>query len=174
MRKFKEGDYVSFVWRDEELLGVVIHYVEDFVILKERIIGNIYSVPEEFLTPTDYRGNKISPQESSIKKMEHEFAIEIVDNKQSVSEAKNRQEGGEHEKVNVDKQWDVTDAWLIEQRDIIDNWPLEQRIGYYMGSLLKCTMQFGTEEPQEVEVKKCIHFAEKLLKVLAEKNQKER
>lgn len=149
MRKFKEGDIV--IWDDLPFIPHIFSHYEFSDIHCDGVFIQGYE-----------GGNLSKTKESRIKKMEHEFAIEFVDNKQSVSEAKNRQEGGEHYKVSGIEPWDV-----------IDTWPMEQRIGYYRGNLLKYTMRCGLKDAQEIEIKKAAHYAEKLLEVLAEKNRKE-
>ena len=58
----------------------------------------------------------------------------------------------------------------VEPWDVVDTWPLEQRIGYYRGNALKYVMRMGTKDASVQEIKKAIHYLEKLVEILEEKN----
>ena len=56
----------------------------------------------------------------------------------------------------------------VEPWDVVDTWPLEQRIGAYRHGALKYLMRMGTKDESIQEIKKSIHYLEKLLEVLKE------
>ena len=58
----------------------------------------------------------------------------------------------------------------VQVWDVIDSWPLEQRIGYYRGNALKYTMRLGNKDEASQEAKKAIHYLEKLVEILEDKN----
>ena len=72
--------------------------------------------------------------------------------------ANEKQVGGEHYKKMGVEPWDV-----------IDTWPIEQRIGAYRAGALKYIMRMGSKDQSEQEVGKGIHYLEKLLEVLKER-----
>lgn len=69
--------------------------------------------------------------------------------------ASSRQVGGTHYKMMGVQTWDV-----------VDTWPIEQQIGYYRGNALKYLMRMGTKDENVQEIKKGIHYLEKLVEVL--------
>ena len=58
----------------------------------------------------------------------------------------------------------------VQVWDVVDSWPLEQRIGYYRGNALKYTMRLGNKDEASQEAKKAIHYLEKLVEILEDKN----
>lgn len=58
----------------------------------------------------------------------------------------------------------------VQVWDVVDTWPIEQRVGYYRGNALKYTMRMGSKDASVQEIKKAIHYLEKLLEVLKESN----
>lgn len=76
-----------------------------------------------------------------------------------VKKANDKQVAGTHYKDMGVQVWDV-----------IDSWPLEQRIGYYRGNALKYTMRLGNKDEASQEAKKAIHYLEKLVEILEDKN----
>ena len=54
----------------------------------------------------------------------------------------------------------------VEPWDVIDTWPIEQRIGAYRAGALKYIMRMGSKDESQQEIKKGIHYLEKLLEVL--------
>lgn len=75
------------------------------------------------------------------------------------SKANDKQVAGTHYKDMGVQVWDV-----------VDSWPLEQRIGYYRGNALKYVMRMGTKDASVQELKKAIHYLEKLVEILGGKN----
>jgi hypothetical protein len=75
-----------------------------------------------------------------------------------VKTANAKQVGGTHYKVMGVEPWDV-----------IDTWPVEQRIGAYRAGALKYIMRMGSKDQSEQEIGKGIHYLEKLLEVLKER-----
>ena len=73
--------------------------------------------------------------------------------------ANDKQIGGDHYKIMGVEPWDV-----------VDTWPIEQRIGYYRGGALKYIMRLGNKDEMEQEAGKGLHYLEKLLEVLKEKD----
>lgn len=67
------------------------------------------------------------------------------------------QHGGTHYKEMGVQPWDV-----------VDTWPLEQRIGAYRHGALKYVMRMGTKDENVQEIKKAIHYLQKLIEVLEE------
>ena len=57
----------------------------------------------------------------------------------------------------------------VQVWDVVDTWPLDQRIGYYRGNALKYTMRMGSKDAAAQEIEKAIHYLEKLLEVIKEK-----
>lgn len=58
----------------------------------------------------------------------------------------------------------------VEPWDVVDTWPLEQRIGAYRHGALKYLMRMGSKDERAQEIKKGIHYLEKLVEVLEEQN----
>ena len=58
----------------------------------------------------------------------------------------------------------------VQVWDVVDTWPLEQRVGYYRGNALKYTMRLGNKDEASQEAKKAIHYLEKLVEILEDKN----
>jgi len=58
----------------------------------------------------------------------------------------------------------------VEPWDVVDSWPLEQRIGYYRGNALKYVMRMGAKDASMQEIKKALHYMQKLVEVLAERS----
>lgn len=73
--------------------------------------------------------------------------------------ANNIQIGGDHYKNMGIEPWGV-----------VDTWPLDQKIGYYRGGALKYLMRMGTKDENLQEIKKGIHYMEKLVEVLEQAN----
>ena len=71
--------------------------------------------------------------------------------------ARNTQVGGDHYKNMGVEVWDV-----------IDTWPDEQRIGYYRGNALKYVMRMGTKDASVQEIRKGIHYLEKLVEIMGD------
>ena len=57
----------------------------------------------------------------------------------------------------------------VEPWDVVDTWPMEQRIGAYRAGALKYIMRMGSKDEAQKEIGKGIHYLEKLLEVLKEK-----
>lgn len=72
--------------------------------------------------------------------------------------ANEKQVGGEHYKKMGVQTWDVVDTWTHEQR-----------VGYYRGNALKYIMRMGTKDESIQEIGKGIHYLEKLVEVLKER-----
>ena len=79
-----------------------------------------------------------------------------------MSEANTKQVGGNHYRAMPVQPWDV-----------VDTWPIEQRIGYYRGGALKYLMRMGSKDESAQEIGKGKHYMEKLLEVLAERDEME-
>lgn len=79
-----------------------------------------------------------------------------------MSEANTKQIGGNHYRAMSVQPWDV-----------VDTWPIEQRIGYYRGGALKYLMRMGRKDESAQEIGKGKHYMEKLLEVLAERDEME-
>ena len=73
-----------------------------------------------------------------------------------MTDANNRQCGGDHYKTVAVQPWDV-----------LDTWPIEQQIGYYRGGALKYLMRMGSKDESAQEIAKGQHYMEKLLEVLS-------
>lgn len=69
--------------------------------------------------------------------------------------ARDIQVGGSHYKAMDVQPWDV-----------IDTWPVEQRIGFYRGNALKYLMRMGTKDENVQEIRKGVHYLQKLAEVL--------
>lgn len=54
----------------------------------------------------------------------------------------------------------------IEPWDVADTWPVEQQIGVYRHGALKYIMRMGHKDSDIQELKKAIHYLEKLAEVL--------
>lgn len=74
-----------------------------------------------------------------------------------MSAADNRQVGGDHYKTMAIEPW-----------DIVGTWPIEQQIGFYRGNALKYLMRMGTKDEHQMEIKKGMHYMQKLIEVLNE------
>jgi hypothetical protein len=48
---------------------------------------------------------------------------------------------------------------------VVDSWPVGQRIGYYRGNALKYLMRMGVKDNAVEDIKKAIHYLEKLLTI---------
>lgn len=62
----------------------------------------------------------------------------------------------------------------VEPWDVIDTWPIEQRIGAYRAGALKYTMRMGSKDESIQEIKKGIHYLQKLVEVLEEADNEPR
>ena len=58
----------------------------------------------------------------------------------------------------------------VEPWDVVDSWPLEQQIGYYRGNALKYLMRMGRKDESVQELKKSLHYMQKLIEVLSERS----
>ena len=85
--------------------------------------------------------------------------VNLIQRAKEETKANAKQVGGEHYKNMGVEVWDV-----------VDTWPLDQRIGYYRGNALKYTMRMGSKDASAQEIKKAIHYLEKLIEVLEEQN----
>lgn len=54
----------------------------------------------------------------------------------------------------------------VQPWDVIDTWPIEQRIGFYRGNAIKYLMRMGSKDEEVGEIRKALHYTEKLLEVL--------
>ena len=70
------------------------------------------------------------------------------------------QHGGTHYKDKAVQPWNV-----------VDTWPLEQRIGAYRHGALKYVMRMGSKDENVQEIKKAIHYLQKLVEVLEENKE---
>ena len=77
---------------------------------------------------------------------------------QQAFNANARQVGGGHYKEMGVQPWNV-----------VDTWPLEQRIGAYRHGALKYIMRMGTKDENVQEIKKAVHYLQKLIEVLEAK-----
>jgi len=75
-----------------------------------------------------------------------------------VKTANAKQVGGTHYKDMGVQPWDV-----------VDTWGYEQRIGYYRGGALKYVMRSGRKDNEIQEAQKAVHYLEKLIEVLKER-----
>lgn len=57
-------------------------------------------------------------------------------------------------------------AMNVQPWDVVDTWPIEQRIGAYRHGALKYLMRMGKKDESAQEIKKAIHYLEKLVEVL--------
>lgn len=48
---------------------------------------------------------------------------------------------------------------------VVDSWPIEQRIGFYRGNALKYLMRMGAKDNAVEDIRKAIHYLEKLLTI---------
>ena len=58
----------------------------------------------------------------------------------------------------------------VEPWDVVDTWPIEQRIGAYRHGALKYVMRMGTKDENIQEIRKSIHYLQKLVEVLETRN----
>lgn len=58
----------------------------------------------------------------------------------------------------------------VQVWDVVDSWPQSERIGYYRGNALKYVMRMGSKDASVQEIKKAIHYLEKLVEILEDKN----
>lgn len=72
-----------------------------------------------------------------------------------MTKANDIQIGGDHYKNMAVEPWDV-----------VDTWPVEQRIGAYRHGALKYLMRMGSKDEQVQEIRKSIHYLQKLVEVL--------
>ena len=72
------------------------------------------------------------------------------------SSANDTQVGGTHYK-----------SMGVEPWDVVDSWPLEQQVGYYRGNALKYLMRMGRKDESVQELKKSLHYMQKLIEVMA-------
>lgn len=61
----------------------------------------------------------------------------------------------------------------VEPWNVVDTWPIEQRIGYYRGGALKYVMRMGTKDENLQEIKKGMHYMQKLIEVLQEREREQ-
>lgn len=54
----------------------------------------------------------------------------------------------------------------VQPWDVINSWPLDQQIGFHRGNALKYLLRMGTKDPSVDELKKAVHYLEKLIEVL--------
>ena len=54
----------------------------------------------------------------------------------------------------------------VEPWDVIDTWTREQQIGFHRGNALKYIMRMGSKDECKQEIKKAIHYLQKLIEVL--------
>lgn len=70
----------------------------------------------------------------------------------------------------VSKSYQVSgDHYLqlgVQPWDVINSWPLDQQIGFHRGNALKYLLRMGTKDPSVDELKKAVHYLEKLIEVL--------
>ena len=57
----------------------------------------------------------------------------------------------------------------IEPWEVVDTWPIEQRVGAYRAGALKYLMRMGSKDESAQEIGKGIHYMEKLVEVLKER-----
>lgn len=88
-----------------------------------------------------------------------EVTLEELEEWNSRMKARDMQIGGDHYKNMGVEPWDV-----------VDTWPVEQRIGAYRHGALKYVMRMGTKDENVKEIKKAIHYLQKLVEVLEERN----
>lgn len=69
--------------------------------------------------------------------------------------AKDRQVGGQHYKTMGTEPWDV-----------VDSWPVDQQIGFHRGNALKYLMRMGSKDLAEQDIKKAVHYLQKLTEIL--------
>ena len=75
--------------------------------------------------------------------------------------AGDRQEGGSHYKNMAVQPWDVIDGSFSEQ----------EREGYYRGNALKYILRNGAKGKPQEDIRKAIHYLEKLVEVLTEEGK---
>ena len=73
-----------------------------------------------------------------------------------IASLKAKQAGGDHYVRMSVQPWDV-----------IDTWSIEQQIGFFRGNAIKYLMRMGSKDAQLQEVKKAMHYMEKLVSVLS-------
>lgn len=54
----------------------------------------------------------------------------------------------------------------VEPWDVIDSWSQEERIGFYRGNAIKYIMRMGKKDGDSQEIRKALHYLEKLIEVL--------
>jgi hypothetical protein len=59
----------------------------------------------------------------------------------------------------------------VQPWDVIDSWPIEQQLGYYRGNALKYILRMGRKDDPVQEIRKGMHYLEKLVERL-EKNER--
>lgn len=93
------------------------------------------------------------PWQDSLREINQQPAVS--DSSVATGKASSRQIAGDHYKTMGIQTWDV-----------VDTWPIEQQIGYYRGNALKYVMRMGRKDENVQEIKKGIHYLEKLVEVL--------
>jgi len=61
----------------------------------------------------------------------------------------------------------------VEPWDVVDTWPIDQRIGAYRHGALKYLMRMGTKDENMQEIRKGIHYMQKLVEVLQKRDEVE-
>jgi len=61
----------------------------------------------------------------------------------------------------------------VEPWDVVDTWPIDQRIGAYSHGALKYLMRMGTKDENMQEIRKGIHYMQKLVEVLQKRDEVE-
>lgn len=79
----------------------------------------------------------------------------MINEQGEIMEANKHQVAGEHYVKMAVQPWDVVDSWTIEQR-----------IGYYRGGALKYLLRMGSKDDSAQEIRKGIHYMEKLIETL--------
>ena len=51
----------------------------------------------------------------------------------------------------------------VQPWNVVDTWPMEQRVGFYRGNALKYIMRMGTKDENVQEIKKAVHYLQKLI-----------
>lgn len=57
-------------------------------------------------------------------------------------------------------------AMSVQPWDVIDTWPIDQQIGFHRGNALKYIMRMGSKDVTLQEVRKAIHYLEKLAELM--------
>ena len=59
-------------------------------------------------------------------------------------------------------------AMAVQPWDVIDQWEHDQRVGFYRGNVIKYTMRAGEKDDAMQDLKKALHYLQKLISVLEE------